>query len=221
MNSDRHDDPPVIVRKTPVYRLGSGFLNLVLYLMCRRRVEGLEHLPLEGGCVIASNHQSYLDIPLISGATSRHVSFVGRSTLSRSRMIGFLMVQSGAVFVRRDQPAHSAVRAMVQHLELGDCVALFPEGTRSADGRLGRFRSGAIMAARKAGVPVVPVGVRGCIDAMPRTAKFPRPRKVAIRFGPPIDSALPDALEQLRVAVTALSGADADPPARYRSLSEI
>ena len=207
------------VDSTAFYRVGRLVCKGVLTLMNRPVIEGVEHLPREGGVVIASNHQSFLDIPLIAMATRRHVAFVARSTLRQSRVLALIMRQSGVILVHRDRPDHSSVRSMVDYLERGGCVALFPEGTRTKDGSLGRFRSGAVIAARKAGVPIVPVGIRGCIDVLSRDQKFPRFGRVGIRFGSPLDPRTPETLERLREDIAALSGAGAAPPARFRSLA--
>jgi 1-acyl-sn-glycerol-3-phosphate acyltransferase len=95
---------------------------------------------------------------------------------------------------------------MVAHLEAGDAVSLFPEGTRTRDGRVQPFRKGALLAARMAGVPIVPAGIRGGYEAWPRTASRPRMARVAVRFGAPIDSSAPDALERVQAAIESMVG---------------
>ncbi|MEW6072244.1 MAG: lysophospholipid acyltransferase family protein [Planctomycetota bacterium] len=209
--------PPV--ESTLFYRTGRLLLRGILGAMHRPLVEGREHLPRTGGVVIASNHQSFLDIPLIATSTARHVAFVARSTLRQSRLLAFVMRQSGVILVHRDRPDHSAVRAMVDYLARGGCVCVFPEGTRTRDGSLGRFRSGAVVAARKARVPIVPAGVRGCRNVFPPARRFPRFGRIGLRFGPPLDPTEPGALERLRAEISVLAGADADPPDRSASPS--
>lgn len=196
----------VLVDKTLVYWLcwfGAWFATR---FACRMRVEGREHLPRSGGAILCSNHQSHLDILALAAANTRHVSFVARDTLANWRWLAFTMRQCGAVLVQRGASDRKALRAMARHLELGDLVIIFPEGTRTEDGRLREFKGGALLAARMAGVPIVPVGIRGAIDAWPRGRAFPLPRKLGLRFGAPIDSALPDAQERVVAAVQALIG---------------
>ena len=204
------------VRKSLVYRVVRSSWRAWFTLAHRYRIEGREHLPREGGCVIVANHRSFLDIPLIAASTPRHVCFVARDTLAKSRAVGFLIKHTGAVMVRRGATDRAAVREMVEHLKLGDALAIYPEGTRSPDGRVREFQRGTAVIARQAKVPLVPCGIRGTGDILPRGASLPRPRRCSIRYGPPIDSADKDALERARDAVCALveGGAfDSTPPA--------
>jgi 1-acyl-sn-glycerol-3-phosphate acyltransferase len=151
--------------------------------------------------LIASNHQSFLDIPLVAIAAPRHVCFVARRSLARSGALAYVMRQCGAVLVEPGKADRTALREMVAHLEAGDCVAIFPEGTRAADGRLQAFKAGALLAARGAKVPIVPCAIRGTFHAWGKGARLPRPRRIELRFGPPVDPAAPDALERTREAI--------------------
>jgi 1-acyl-sn-glycerol-3-phosphate acyltransferase len=193
--------PRVLTRKTLIYRFVRTSVDLTYRIVFRRRVEGRENLPMQGPVLLALNHQSFLDIPLVAGSTTRHVSFVARESLARSRPLGWLMRQCGAVLIQRGKPDRAALREMVAHLEAGDCVAVFPEGTRSSDGRLQPFRAGALLAARLSGAPVVPAAIRGTIEAWPRGARWPRPRRVSLSFAPAVDPNLPDALERVRAGI--------------------
>lgn len=206
----------LIVHKTPTYRFLRWLVNVIGVVYFRRRIEARERVPAEGPLVFAANHQSYLDIPLIAQSTDRHVCFVARRSLADSSALGWVMAQCGAVLVRRGESDRSAVRDMIGHLERGDSLAIFPEGTRTRDGRVGEFQRGALLVARKAGVPIVPVGIRGTFDAWPRGGGFPRRKRLALRFGDPVDPALPDAQERVRQAVLDMVG-----DGRYESVSEI
>lgn len=199
-------DERILTTKTLVYRLCHWGSLLYCKLWHRMRVEGLENIPASGGAVLASNHQSHIDILVFGGCVPRHVSFVARDTLADTRWLGFVMRQCGAVLVKRGTSDRKALRAMVEHLAAGDMVAIYPEGTRTRDGRIGEFKGGALLAARMAHVPIVPAGIRGTFEAFPRGRAFPRPRKIAVRFGAPIDSSLPDAQERLVAAVEGLVG---------------
>jgi len=195
------ESPRVLTRKTLAYRVVRTSVDIIYRIVFRRRVEGLENLPRQGPVLLALNHQSFLDIPFVAGSTTRHVSFVARESLARSKPLAWLMRQCGAVLIQRGKPDRAALREMVAHLEAGDCVAVFPEGTRSSDGRLHPFRAGALLAARLAGAPIVPAAIRGTIEAWPRGARWPRPRRVSLSFGPAVDPSLPDALERVRAGI--------------------
>lgn len=190
---------------TPAYRTARA-LSRLTFLPGGRRYEGLENVPAEGGCVIAANHLSFLDIPLVAASLDRHVCFVARDTLARSKPLAWLMRQCGAVLVRRGQADRGALRAMGAHLERGDCLAIFPEGTRSPDGRLGEFRRGALMVARQAGVPIVPAGIWGTDRFLGTGQRLPRPGPVSIRYAAAIDPAESDALARTRATIASLIG---------------
>ena len=191
----------VLLRKTLVYRACRASVWTYLHLRHRMRVEGLEHLPRQGGALIVANHQSFLDIPLLAAATSRHISFVARKSLADSALLGFIMRQCGAVLIQRGAPDRAALREMQEHLQGGDLLAIFPEGTRTSDGSVGEFKAGALLAARKAGVPLIPAGIRGSFQVWPRSRSRPGPGRMAVRFQPPVDVSRPGALEAVRGAV--------------------
>ena len=191
----------LVVTSRPAYWLGRTLLVGYLGLYHRFKAEGVEHLPKTGGALIVSNHQSFLDIPAIAVAAPRHVAFVARATLARSRFLDWLMRESGCVLIHPNTPDRAALQGMIGHLEQGDCVAVFPEGTRTRDGSLGPFRAGAAVAARRAGVPIVPAAIQGAFEAWPRSRKLPRPRRVAVHLGAPIPSDTKDAMEEARRAV--------------------
>jgi 1-acyl-sn-glycerol-3-phosphate acyltransferase len=197
----RGQAPPIYVHKTLVYRLCRTGVRLYLGLRHRMRVEGLEHIVSEGGALVVANHQSVLDIPLLAAATPRHVSFVARKSLANSRVLGFIMRQCGAVLIERGVGDRGALREMIEHLERGDLVAIFPEGTRTLDGRVGEFKGGALHAARKAGVPIIPASIRGSHGIWPRTRRWPGQGRISVRFSQPLAAGGPEALERVRAAV--------------------
>jgi 1-acyl-sn-glycerol-3-phosphate acyltransferase len=209
------DREPVLAHATIIYRLCSICSWVYTKIWHRLEVRGVENIPKSGAAVLVSNHQSHTDIMIYGAIVPRHVSFVARDTLADQAWLGYVMRQCGAVLIQRGAGDRKALRAMSEHLELGDMVAIFPEGTRTDDGSLKEFKGGALLMARKAGVPLVPAGISGAFEAFPRGVSFPRPKKIRVAFGPPIDSALPDAQERLVAAVAALSGAAPYvPPAR-------
>jgi 1-acyl-sn-glycerol-3-phosphate acyltransferase len=200
----------LVTRSTPTYVIGRGLIGTFLRTACRLQVRGREHMPRQGPVLLVANHQSYLDIPALASAVAtaagRHVCFVARDSLARSRFLAFVMRESGAVLIKRGVPDRAALEETIEHLEQGDAVAIFPEGTRSTDGAVGEFRSGALLVARRTGCPIVPTGIRGTIDVLSRDQKFPRPARVRVSFGAPVDPGSEGALERVRDAVCALVG---------------
>ena len=167
----------------------------------------METQPRTGGVLIVSNHQSMLDIPAVAvAARPRHVAFVARATLARSRFLDWLMRESGCVLIKPNTPDRAALEGMIGHLRQGDCVAVFPEGTRTHDGTLGVFRAGAIVAARRAGVPIVAAAIFGAVEALARGRIVPRPRRIRVRFGTPIPAGTENALELARSAIGEMIG---------------
>lgn len=209
-------DEPILTHKTLVYRachVGSLALCKAYF---RLRVEGLANIPKDGGAVLASNHQSFIDILIFGGCVPRHVAFVARDTLAHWRWLAYVMRECGTVLVKRGSSDRRALRQMADHLERGDMVAIYPEGTRTRDGSLQEFKGGALLAARMAGVPIVPCGIRGAYAAWPRGQTIPAPKKIGVRFGPPIDSSLADAQERMVASIQSMIG-----DGTYTSVPEI
>lgn len=197
--SPEAEQAPRITRSW-VYLLVIGVTHALSFLWpFPTRTSGREHLPKGQGGLIVSNHASWLDIPLVAkGAKGRHVCFVARQTLSNSRILAFVMESCGAVLIDPHSGDRKALKKVVEHLKAGDLVTMFAEGTRSRDGRLGAFKRGALMAARQARVQVIPCVLVGTHRAWGRTMGTPRPARLALRFGPPVDPRESDALDQVR-----------------------
>ena len=185
---ERTDDP-VLVEKTWVYRTCWTGAWLYTKLYHRLRVEGFENVPKEGGAVLASNHQSHLDILTIAACNRRHVAFVARDTLANWKWLAFTMRGCGAVLVQRNSSDRKALRAMAQHLERGDLVVIFPEGTRSPDGRMYRGRTGGMRVALPLGVPIIPAAVTGAHGSGPRwTWGKGTSQRITVTYLPPLDT---------------------------------
>ncbi len=195
-----------------------GFWRIVvggtIATLFRVRVEGREHVPRTGPVVLVPNHTSFLDPPIVGWGSPRPVRFMARASLGNSRILKWWMAQVGVVLIDRDAPARTTFGESLKLLVRGDLMAVFPEGTRSRDGRLAEFKKGILMLLDKSGAIAVPTGIIGAFEAWPRHRKLPRFPACRVRFGPPMTAAevcAPGGLERLRGAVAALSGQDLAP----------
>ena len=152
----------------------------------RLRARGLDRIPAEGGALLLINHQSFLDPLLVGAPLSRPVSYLARDSLFRIPVIGWLLRRTYVIPINRESAGTGSIRAAVERLQQGFLVGVFPEGTRSHDGRLGPLKPGFVALIRRAQVPVVPVGIAGTGAAMPRHAWFVRPRTCRVVYGPPL-----------------------------------
>jgi 1-acyl-sn-glycerol-3-phosphate acyltransferase len=163
-----------------------GFCRLFFGL----RVEGVERIPRSGAFIVVANHCSNLDPPMLGWATGhqvgRIVHFMAKIEMRRWPVIGWLATQSGVYFVRRGEGDRAAQRFSLEALADGRPIAVFPEGTRSRDGRMRDFKDGAAYLALRSGAPVLPVGISGSQGMFPGRSRLPHRTRVTIRIGEPI-----------------------------------
>ena len=152
----------------------------------RVRIFGRENVPPTGGALIASNHQSFLDPVFVAVGLARPVNFMARGSLFRNALFGALIRSLNAFPVKREAVDFGAVREAVARLERGSLLMMFPEGTRSRDGRIGRLKDGFVAIAARAGAPVVPAVIEGAHRAWPRGRVLFEPRDVCVAFGRPL-----------------------------------
>jgi 1-acyl-sn-glycerol-3-phosphate acyltransferase len=169
-------------------------LGPALRLLFRPRVSGLEHIPRTGGAILAANHVSFLDpllLPLV--VPRRRVMFLTKVKYIDKPILRWILAGAGVIPVDTDDPraVSGSVAAAAEAVRSGRLVGIFPEGTRSPDGRLHRGKTGVARIALETGAPVIPAGIIGTDLAFPRGAKLPRPRSVRIVFGPPLQFEVP------------------------------
>jgi len=172
-----------------VYLLCCRIVRFLLGLLYRHRTLHADRVPRSGPVLLLSNHQSYLDPPVLGSRLPRRINFVARAGLFRVPGLAWLITALGATPVRDDAPDTRAMRTVLALLQNGCAVALFPEGTRSPDGRVHPFKRGLVSIVRRARCPVVLVAVEGCYDAWPRSRSLPRLRgpRVMSMVDPPLD----------------------------------
>lgn len=150
------------------------------------RVGGVEHVPMDGPVILAANHESLVDPPLVGAACGRVISYLARESLFRNPIFGGVLRRVGAVPVDRDGASGKGLKTILERLQSGEGIILFPEGTRSVDGRLQAGRAGVGLVVLKSSAPVIPVRV-WTHEAYGRQHRIPRPRRVAVRYGVPLD----------------------------------
>ncbi len=165
------------------YRLSWLFLNLIERLLFGFRVYGAENVPLVGGVIIASNHVSYCDPPVVGSAVPREVFFLAKEELFRNRAFAWLIKNYNAIPLRRWSGDIGAVRKAVALLNEGKAIIMFPEGTRSLSGRLLKPKPGIGLIASLASVPVVPTYVSGTNRLGHALVRL---RPLEVRFAKPV-----------------------------------
>ncbi|MBJ7902617.1 lysophospholipid acyltransferase family protein [Streptomyces sp. NPDC003656] len=178
------------------------FYNLLKYVLLgpllrvvfRPRIEGLENVPADGAAIVAGNHLSFSDHFLMPAILKRRITFLAKAEYFtgpgiKGRLTAFFFRSAGQIPVDRSgkEAGQAAIREGLKVLGRGELLGIYPEGTRSHDGRLYKGKVGVAVMALKAGVPVVPCAMIGTFEAQPPGRKLPRLRPVAIRFGKPMD----------------------------------
>ena len=193
-NIEPDEGPDAVKRPGFTYLFGRTVIAPIARVIYRPNVVGRKNVPREGAIILASNHLSFIDSIVIPLMAPRRVQFLAKSTyfegtgfkgwLSRSffSAIGAVGVKRGA-----GQAAQDALDQSKRILDTGAAFALYPEGTRSLDGRLYKGRTGVAWLALTTGAKVVPVGLIGTDQLQPVGKKIPRVKKITVAFGEPID----------------------------------
>lgn len=171
----------------PHYRFAQWIVPKITTVRGGWRVRGVEHVPDEGGALIAANHLSHLDPPVVGSAIPRRTYYFAAAYLFKNPIFGFIIRKCYAFPVRRGAADRAALKAAIELLELGELLTMFPEGTRSRTGELGEFDLGAALAASRAGVPIVPCAISGTNLALPRDGTRITRSRIAVSFAEPID----------------------------------
>ena len=164
-------------------RLASRFIATVTFGF---RSEGRHHLELQGGGVLLSTHQSMLDPVLIGLMANRRLVYLARKTLFKNALFAFVISALDAIEIDRDRGGLAGLREMLKRLQKGNLVLLFPEGTRTTDGKVSELKPGFIPVARRSNVPLIPIAIVGAYDCLPRGTKLPTRKPIAVVVGEPI-----------------------------------
>lgn len=179
------------------------WLYATLWVLCRTlavsvlgfRVRFVERPPDRGGLLVLSTHQSHLDPLLLGLSLDRRLSNLARASLFRFGPFGAIITALDAIPIDREGPTVAAMKAVIARLRAGAAVVVFPEGTRTATGRLGTIRPGFAVLAKRAGVPILPVAIVGAFECWPRTRLLPRPGRIRLEYGAIVTAAEVAALD--------------------------
>ncbi|MFJ8794953.1 lysophospholipid acyltransferase family protein [Streptomyces sp. NPDC102462] len=176
------------------YLLKYVLLGPLLRLVFRPRTEGLDNVPASGPAIVAGNHLSFSDHFLMPAILRRRITFLAKAEYFtgpgvKGRLTAFFFRSAGQIPVDRSgkDAGRAAIREGLGVLRRGELLGIYPEGTRSHDGRLYKGKVGVAVMALEAGVPVVPCAMIGTFEAQPPGKVVPNVHPVVIRFGKPLD----------------------------------
>jgi 1-acyl-sn-glycerol-3-phosphate acyltransferase len=190
MTEIRATNPPqtkVPARRTFIWRFLQVICRVATSVLWDLKVYGRGNVPAEGGAILAANHQSYLDPVLVAVQLTRPVSFMAKSELFKNAAFSWLIRQLNAFPIHQGKGDRAAINETIERLKEGHMLTLFAEGHRTSDGEIQEIQPGIALVARRAGVPVIPVVIEGSFAAWPRSNKLPRPGKIRVMYGKPID----------------------------------
>lgn len=175
-----------VCRPRVFYRLSRRACHVFFPAFWKARVFNRHVEPAAGPVVYMCNHQSFLDPMLMGMALRRPVNYMARDTLFRNPLFRRLITSVNSFPVRRGTADVAALKEAARRIARGGQVAVFPEGTRTRDGRIGPFLPGVALLARRAGAVTVPVLIDGAFECWPRHQLLPGPGEVVIQYGRPI-----------------------------------
>ncbi|MCX2924834.1 lysophospholipid acyltransferase family protein [Streptomyces sp. NEAU-W12] len=194
------------------YLLKYVLLGPLLRLVFQPRIEGLEHVPSSGAGIVAGNHLSFSDHFLMPAILKRRITFLAKAEYFtgpgiKGRLTAFFFHSAGQIPVDRSgkEAGQAAIREGLGVLGKGELLGIYPEGTRSHDGRLYKGKVGVAKMALTAGVPVVPCAMIGTFEAQPPGKVVPRIHPVVIRFGEPLDFSRYEGMEDERAVLRAIT----------------
>jgi 1-acyl-sn-glycerol-3-phosphate acyltransferase len=170
----------------PSYWIGWSLFRLFFASYFRARIYGSGRVPLSGPIVLAANHASYLDPPLIGSGLKREINYLARESLFRFPILGSVLRSWNCVPVDREGGGAAGLKAILDRLLAGGAILLFPEGTRTKTGQLQPARAGIGFIVIKSTVPVIPTRVFGTYAAYGRHLRIPRPHRLAVKYGRPL-----------------------------------
>ena len=170
------------VMKEVIRTISRGIVKGAIWIYCkivyRFKVVGKENIPKNGAVIICGNHRTFLDPPLIEVTCGRYTRFLAKEELTKNKFLAMLGWVFESILVKRDSKDVTALKESLKVLKNGDCLALFPEGTRNGIAKGEKVKDGAAFFAVRSGAPVIPCGIKGGEKGN---------KKVTITYGKPLD----------------------------------
>lgn len=173
-----------------LYKPARAVLDPLFSFFWNWEVEGLEHVPTNGGAIVAPNHLSVFDHFAVAAALPRRITYVGKAEYMDSWKTRYIFPALGMIPIDRGggSAAERALDKAAELLDSGELFGIYPEGTRSRDGLLHKGHTGAARLAMRTGCPIIPVGVQGTLEVQPPDCSLPKPfRTLRVRVGRPVD----------------------------------
>ncbi len=167
-----------------LYAFGRSLCWLCSFFYLHTTVKGQKNIPKTGGFILACNHASYLDPVILGVSCPRPLNFMARKTLFKNFLFSWILAHVNVISIKRNSADIGAIKEALRRLKIGGGLLLFPEGTRTTNGRLGEGQEGVGFLARKSNVPVIPAFIKGTHMAMPKGARSIKPARLTVVFGP-------------------------------------
>lgn len=172
--------------KSLLWRVGQVICRIATTLLFDLKVYNVHHVPLKGGALLISNHQSFLDPVLLAVRLPRPMSFMARSGLFTNPLFAWLIRNLNAFPIRQGSGDVGAMRETIRRLQEGHLLNIFPEGSRTDDGEISTIAPGAALVIRRIDVPVIPAVIEGSFQAWPKGRRLFGPHPIRVMYGPPL-----------------------------------
>ena len=170
------------------YHIARVMCAILVCLPYRVRVYGRNNIPKTGPLLVLSNHQSFLDPIFGQAMIGKMFLFLARDTLFKNRFFGAVLHSISVIPIKRGQSDMATIKKVINQLKRGRSVCLYPEGTRTSDGKIADMKPGVALLSRRSGATVVPSVIDGAFECWPRHKKFPSLGKITVSYGEPITS---------------------------------
>ena len=180
----RHQEFAIEPERQVGYRILRRIFTTLMWLLFRPKVAGKQHLPTSGPVILAPVHRSFADFGFTAFCTRRKLFFMTKDSMWEKKWLGRLLLYVGAFPVHRESADREALQRAEEVLTRGECLVVFPEGTRRQGAVIENLMEGAAFLSARTGAPIVPIGIGGSDLAMPKGKILPKPLTIQVVIGP-------------------------------------